>query len=367
MKQNTILIVDDVEINRMMLAEIFKDDYDIIEAENGKEAIKKLVNNYKSVAMILLDVIMPEMDGYQVMDLLKEKNILSKVPIILITGDTSEKVMRKAYDVGVADIIHKPFDSYIVKRRVLNIIELYQHKNNMERLIGIQTNQLKEQNNLLQQQAKKLVEINDAIIDTMSTVVEFRNLESGKHIIRIKKFSACLARAMMEMYPELGVDEKQVELIEKASAMHDIGKIAIPDSILLKPGKLTNEEFEVMKSHTTKGCEIINTIEEFQGKDYYDMCYQICRYHHERFDGRGYPEGLKGEEIPLCAQIVSVADVYDALVSKRVYKSAYEKEKAYEMIKNGECGIFSPYLMTCLTKIKSQFEQIAKENEETYE
>lgn len=364
MKQNTILVVDDMEINRMILEEIFQDNFQIIQAENGKEAIEALKEHKESIIMVLLDIIMPVMDGYQVMEWMKHKKLMSKIAVILITGNPSEDMERRAYEIGVSDIIHKPFDAYIVKRRVTNIVDLYQHKNNMELLIDRQTRKISEKNTLLKEQTRKLQKINDVIIDTMSDMVEFRDLESGQHIRRIKKFSRCLAESVAAGYPEYELNSQNIKVIEQASAMHDIGKIAIPDSILLKPGKLTSEEFDVMKTHTTKGSEIIQRIARVQGEEYSKYCYEICRYHHERFNGRGYPDGLKEDEIPIAAQIVSVADVYDALVSKRVYKSAYALEEAYEMIQNGECGVFAPKLMKCLEASKTEFERIVREGDE---
>lgn len=364
MKGNTILIVDDVEINREILALMFQQEYTILEAENGKEAIENMKNQMQSIAMVLLDLYMPQMNGFQVLEWMNETKLISSVPVILITGEQSEEMEWKAYEKGVSDIIHKPFNGHIVKRRVQNIIELYQHKNHMESLLGKQNRKLKEQNELLQKQTRRLQEVNNVIIDTMSNVVEFRNLESGEHIKRIKKFTRCLTDCVAEQCPEYGLTEQEIKIIEQASAMHDIGKIAIPDSILLKPGKLTAEEFEIMKTHASKGCELIERIVDVQGKKYSLYCYEICRHHHERYDGRGYPDGLKEEEIPIAAQIVSVADVYDALVSKRVYKSAYKREKAYEMIQHGECGAFSPKLLKCFGEVKVQFAKMAEENEE---
>lgn len=364
MKQEAILVVDDMEVNRAILGEIFKDDYQIIEAENGKDALQKLAENYKSVVAVLLDIIMPVMDGFQFLELLKSKELLSRIPVILITGATSEKMEMKGYDIGVADYIKKPFDPLIIKKRVNNIVELYQHKYNLEMLVNRQTSKLEEQNVVLKRQTRQLQEINNVVIDTMSDVVEFRNLESGQHIKRIKVFTRCLAECAAKEYPEFGLTPEIIQIIEQVSAMHDIGKIAIPDRILLKPGKLTEEEFEVMKSHTTKGCEIVDSIVRLQGEEYFKYSYEICRHHHEKYDGKGYPDGLKGEEIPIAAQLVSVADVYDALVSERIYKTAFDTQTAYKMIVGGECGVFSPKMLHCLELVKKDFERLAEENKD---
>lgn len=364
MSRNVILVVDDVEINRDILKEIFQEEFQVIEAQNGREAIEKLRLNIQSIAIVLLDVVMPDLDGYQVMDWMKENMVISGIPVVLITGNQSEDMERRAYETGVSDIIHKPFNSYIVKRRITNIIELYQHKNSMEMLIGQQVQKLQEQNILLQEQTGKLEEINSAIIDTMSNVVEFRNLESGQHIKRIKKFTKCLAKSVAENCDEYSLDENAVRIITQASAMHDIGKIGIPDNILLKPGKLSKDEFEVMKTHTSLGCELIERIAPVQGEEYYEYCYEICRYHHERYDGKGYPDGLQGDEIPIAAQIVSIADVYDALVSDRVYKAAYTPKEACNMIQTGKCGVFSPKLIKCFNKVNVLFHELAQERGE---
>ncbi|MFP3155549.1 response regulator [Lachnospiraceae bacterium ZAX-1] len=364
LNQDTVLIVDDIEINRMILAEIFRKEFRILEAGNGKEALQILDEHYASIAIILLDIVMPEMNGYEVMEVLKDRNILLRIPVILITGEDSEDVEYNAYKSGVSDFIRKPFDSDLVRRRVLNTIDLYLYKNNLEMMVSNQTRKLKEQNTLLLAQAVKLQEMNDSIIDSMSNIVEFRNLESGQHVKRIKKFTRCLAECFQKVYPEYRLDDHKIQVIEQVSAMHDIGKISISDNILLKPGKLTNEEFQIMKTHTLKGCTILETMVDFQDQEYYDYSYDICRHHHERYDGRGYPDGLAGNDIPIAAQLVSIADVYDALVTERVYKAPFDKEVAFQMILDGKCGIFGPKLLDCFTKVKTQFEALAYHHKE---
>lgn len=228
-------------------------------------------------------------------------------------------------------------------------------RRHLEELVALQTS-------VLQKQAQELRRMNERIIETMSNVVEFRNLESGDHVRRVKDFTRILAGYAAKLYPEYHLNEEDVDVITAAAAMHDVGKIAISDAILLKPGRFTEEEFEVMKTHTVKGCEIIEMLGDVQESEYVRISYQICRYHHERYDGRGYPEGLKGEEIPIAAQIVSVADVYDALVSERCYKQAYTPAEAYDMIMRGECGQFSPKLLVCLEKAREEFEERAAGN-----
>lgn len=329
MLQDTILVVDDQEVNRTVLREMFSDRYRVLDADNGRDALEIVEKERRRLAVILLDIIMPVMDGFEVMKTLRTNGDLKRIPVVLITGDRSDEAESKGYDLGITDFITKPFNPNIVKTRVSNTINLYMYKNNLEDMVAQQTERLTEQ-------SEKLRQTTNQIIDTLSTVVEFRDVESGQHIIRIKKFTNALMHAVMKKYPEYGLTEEEIEKITSAATMHDIGKIAIPDRILLKPARLTPDEFEVIKTHTTKGCDIIKTLNFIDDHEFYEYCYEICRYHHERYDGKGYPDGLKGDEIPISAQCVSLADVYDALVSERVYKAAYSPEDAYEMIVNGE-------------------------------
>ncbi|MBR1669072.1 MAG: response regulator [Butyrivibrio sp.] len=358
MADRSILVVDDNEINRGILGEIFRDKYNILEAGNGLEAIKIMEQRPKELAAILLDIVMPEMDGYEVLEQMTQRDNLNEtIPVLMITADTSTEAERTSYQKGAADVIHKPFDPVIVDRRVSRTIELYDHKNNLENQIDDQTRVLKKQFVYLKKQEEKLRNSNEKVIDTIATIVEFRNMESSYHIKRIKGFVRILALTAMNNYPELGLTPHLIDVITQASAMHDIGKISVPDSILLKPGRLTNEEFDVMKSHTTRGSEIIELLKEVQDKEYYEMCLDICRHHHERYDGRGYPDGLKGEENSIGAQLTALADVYDALVSDRVYKSAFTPDRAYEMIKNGETGVFNEKLMACFEFARPDMEK----------
>lgn len=356
MKKPTILIVDGVDINREILCEMFK-ECNTLQAENGRQAIEIIASKPEDISVVLLDVVMPVMDGMAVLEEMKKRKWINNIPVLLITGEATTQIERKAYQMGVSDIIRKPFDAYIVKQRTKNVIELYYNKRHLEEMVELQTN-------VLRKQAKELQNMNDRIIDTMSNVVEFRNLESGDHVKRVKTFTNILAKQVAKLYPEYKLDDQAINMITSASALHDVGKIAISDAILLKPGRLTKEEFETMKSHTTRGCEIINMMADIQKGDYGKVSYEICRHHHERYDGRGYPDGLKGEEIPISAQIVSVADVYDALVSERCYKAAYTTDEAYHMIMRGECGVFSPKLMECLTRVRAEFEAVAKANQQ---
>lgn len=357
-----VLIVDDMEINRELLQEMLKDKYEIALAENGQQALQIMEKEKDKLAVVLLDLIMPEMDGFAVLEWMEEKKLIGEIPVIVISGETSAEAEKKCFDYGVSDFIKKPFSGAIVRRRIQNIANLFSYQNQLEEKVEMQTEVLRKQNKTLQMQAKKLKENNIRIIDILGNVVESRNLESGEHVKRVKGFARILGYQLMKDYPEYGLTKERVEMIAEASALHDVGKIAIPDNVLLKPGRLTEEEFELMKSHTTRGCDILDHIEGIWEDDYRQTSYEICRHHHERYDGRGYPDRLAGEDIPLCAQIVSIGDCYDALVSERVYKSAFTKEEAFHMITHGECGVFSPKLMESFRNARKEFEYMADHN-----
>ena len=359
--RNKILIVDDSFINRELLTEMLEDEYEVITCENGLQALELMEENYNELAIILLDLVMPVLDGVGFLKALQNKPIMKDIPILVISGETNVETEIKCFDYGVFDFIKKPFDNRLVKKRIKNAVDLYMYKNNLEERVAEQTSVISEQYNLLKHQADQLAKSNVSIIEILGTIVEYRNLESVEHIQRVKSYTRILGEQLMEDYPEYNLTSKQLNVIVSASALHDVGKIAIPDSILLKPGRLTKEEFEYMKEHTTKGCEIINNIRGVWSEEYAKASYEICRHHHERYDGRGYPDGLLGENIPISAQLVAVADVYDALVNERVYKSAFSADKAFNMIINGECGTFSPKLMDCFTKCRDRFESLAGE------
>lgn len=296
---------------------------------------------------------MPGINGFGVLEYMQEHGLIEKIPVILITGETIIDSDDQAYSFGVADVMHKPFYPHIVRRRGKNIIELYLNKRNMEK-------RLKEQEEEIRAKEKKIRDGNEFMIDALSSVIEFRNLETGEHIRQIKSFTRIMLKHLMKQFPEYGLTPVKADEIVRASVLHDIGKIGIPDAILLKPGRLTPEEFEIMKSHTTIGCELLEKFHRNRGDDFYHYCYDICRYHHERWDGKGYPDHLVGDEIPIYTQVVAIADVYDALVSPRVYKSAYANGMAYDMIMNGECGQFSPDVLECFALAKEDFFNIVE-------
>ena len=358
MKRDTVLIFEDNAIDRAILTELFQADYKILEADNGKSGLALLNSHYQSIAIVLLDYLMPVMDGFAVLERLKDKNILNKIPFIMITGEDSSEVEKRGYEYGIVSYVKKPYQPEVVKQVVSNAIGWFQYKMELEVVVRKQNESIRKQNGILIQQAKKLKHLNEILIDSLSNIVEFRNLESKQHIKRIREFTLCLGKSMMKLYPECGLTPEQLDQIGWASSLHDIGKIAIPDNIILKPGKLTDDEFELIESHTTKGAEIILHSVRLNDKTIFDHAYDIARHHHEKYDGKGYPDGLKGDEISIAAQLVSLADVYDALVSKRVYKAAYEPDKAYQMIMGGHSGAFSPQLLKAFEEVRAEFESI---------
>lgn len=344
--KDTLLIADDAEINRELLKDIFEEQYVILEAADGVETIDLIKKNSDRIALIFLDLIMPNKSGLDVLSFMEE-NGYELIPVIMITGEATAMSEERAYELGAADVIYKPFQPNVVMRRAQNIIELFQHRIDLEIKLEERTRELEA--------TRRIVEnSNSFLINALSSVVEFRSLESGEHVQRVKYFTKILLKEIRKMYPEYRLTKEKIRLMSDASALHDIGKIAIPDSILLKPGKLTRDEFEEMKKHTTYGCELLEKFKQEEENEFYQYCYDIVRWHHERYDGKGYPDGIGGDDIPIWAQAVSIVDVYDALVSKRVYKAPYAVDEAVRMIEAGECGTFSPQLLECFQMAKSK-------------
>ena len=339
-----ILIVDDSEMNRALLEDMLSDDYEILEAENGMEATTIMHSHELDICLVLLDIVMPVMDGFDTLAMMNKNGWIKNMPVIMISAETASTYMDRAYSLGAVDYISRPFDERTVRHRVdSNVILGEKQKELSSRL----TNQIfeKEKDNRL-------------MIEILSHIVEFRNGESGLHVLHVHTITELLLKALKNKTDKYPLTQKDISLICNASALHDVGKISIPSEILNKPGRFTPEEFEIMKGHTVEGAKMLKDIPFRENEPLIKIGYQICRWHHERYDGRGYPDGLKGEEIPIAAQVVALADVYDALTSKRVYKPAYTPEKAVEMILNGECGVFNPLLLECL---KDNAEQLKKE------
>ena len=328
-----ILIVDDSEINRAMLKEILGEGYEYLEAENGLRAIE-ILRRRTDIALVLLDLIMPEMDGFDVLRVMQCYAWQEEIPVIVISAAEDNRSVERAYDMGVADYIRRPFERVMVLRRVKNALMLYAKQKRLTRLVTDQVYE-KEHNGVL-------------MISILSHVVEFRNSESGQHVLHIRTLTDLLLHQLMRRTDRYQLDESDISLISTASALHDIGKIMIPDGILNKPGRLTEEEYATIKTHTTEGARILKGLAIGQDEPLVKVAHAICRWHHERWDGGGYPDRLKGDEIPIAAQVVALADVYDALTSERCYKRSYSHEKAVDMILHGECGSFNPLLMECL-------------------
>lgn len=337
--KSQILLVDDSAMNRMILKEILGDDYSILEAENGQECLEKMQAEAGNIALVLLDINMPVMDGFEVLKAMNANHTIEDIPVIMISSDDSDDAIRRSYELGASDYVNRPFDARIVYRRVTNTIKLYAKQ---RRLVQMVSDQIRARENNT-----------DMLVGVLSHIVEFRNGESGAHVRHIRIITELLLHRLLEISSQYPITAEQQDNIPLASALHDIGKIGIDEKILNKPGKLTPEEFEVVKTHSMLGAEMLHQLENFNEQPLLQTAYEITRWHHERWDGRGYPDGLKGDEIPISAQLVALADVYDALTSERCYKKAFSHEKAVQMILNGECGAFNPLLLQCLTDVQT--------------
>ena len=337
--KSQILLVDDSAMSRMILKEILGGDYSILEAENGQECLEKMQAEAGNIALVLLDINMPVMDGFEVLKAMNVNHTIEDIPVIMISSDDSDAAIRRSYELGASDYVTRPFDARIVYRRVTNTIKLYAKQ---RRLVQMVSDQIRARENNT-----------DMLVGVLSHIVEFRNGESGAHVRHIRIITELLLHRLLEISSQYPITAEQQDNIPLASALHDIGKIGIDEKILNKPGKLTPEEYEVIKTHSMLGAEMLHQLEDFNEQPLLQTAYEITRWHHERWDGRGYPDGLKGDAIPISAQLVALADVYDALTSERCYKKAFSHEKAVQMILNGECGAFNPLLLQCLTDMQT--------------
>lgn len=343
-----VLVVDDSDMNRFLLSQILLDDCNVIEACDGVEATQIIQDHFKELSIVLLDIVMPRMDGFGVLEFMNANDLIQDLPVIMISSMDEDSAIRRCYELGISDYVRRPFFADVVGKRVYNIVRLYQRQRNLQREIREQVEE-REKNSRV-------------VTSIISHVVENRNGESGPHVIHVEQITEIILNRLTEltdMYKLSKEDKKQISL---ASALHDIGKIGIDEKILNKPGKLTEEEYEIMKTHTTIGAIMIRQVQMEEDDTLIQFAYEICRWHHEKWDGRGYPDGLKGNYIPISAQVVSIADVYDALVSERVYKKAYSHEKAIEMIINGECGEFNPVLIQCLKDCSDRIQLVESKN-----
>ena len=342
-RKQKILVVDDSEMNREILITMLEDDFDIIVAENGRVCLDLLMQYGKAISAVLLDIVMPVMDGFEVLTYMNRNRWIEDIPVIMISSEESDACIRRAFQLGVADYISRPFDNHVVRQRVFNTIKLYAKQRRLTALVSDQIHE-KEKNNQM-------------MVEVLSQIVEFRNGESGLHVLHIKVLTEMLLEEILKKTDRYRLTPELCQRISIASSFHDIGKIGIDEKILNKPGRLTVEEFNEMKKHTLIGASMLSKMERYKEEPLIDVAYQICRWHHERYDGRGYPDGLVGDEIPISAQIVSLADVYDALISERSYKKGYTHERAIEMILSGECGIFNPILIECFMEIEPKIKQ----------
>ena len=347
-RRDTILVVDDVEMNRVLLSEVFRREFEIVEAEGGIQAKELIEAHAPRLAAVLLDIVMPDLDGIEVLRWAAEQRYTERIPFFLITAETASDTLKRGYDMGAVDVINKPFSPYFLRRRVNNAIDLFRKTEWLAMTVA-------EQQEEIARQLAELNRVNSAMIETLAMAIEFRDGESGEHVLRIRDITALLLAA-----PEMRgtLTDEQVSLIATASILHDVGKIAIPDAILQKPGKLTAEEFETMKLHTVRGSEMLALMPHAaEVESIYSYAQDICRHHHERWDGRGYPDGLVGDEISIAAQVVSLADVYDALTNARVYKPAFSHEVAMNMINEGQCGTFNPALLEAFNRVGPKLER----------
>ena len=351
-----ILIADDSEMNRELLAAILEEEYDIIQVNDGVQAVDCLQRQAEEISLLLLDIVMPHMDGFEVLSYMNKEHWIDAIPVVIISSENSPIYIKRGYDLGATDFIEKPFDANMVLRRSANAILLGAKQ---RRMTSIVSNQIYER-----EKSSKLM------INILSHIVEFRNGESGLHVLHIQTITEMLLRQLVQKENNrYALSKEQIRMITTASALHDIGKISIPDEILNKPGRLTAEEFAVIKGHSMAGANMLSELPLDQKEEpLVKTAYEICRWHHERYDGGGYPDGLKGEEIPVSAQVVALADVYDALTSERCYKDAYSHEKAIEMILAGQCGAFNPLMLECLLDISSSLKKkMGYKSKERYE
>ena len=335
-----VLIIDDSAMNREILRTILSDNYDILEAADGEGGLEILTRYKTEISLVLLDIVMPGINGFEVLSIMQENRWTEDIPVMMISSEEDTSFIKQAYDLGAVDYITRPFDAQIVQRRVYNTVRLYEKQRRLTSMIKQQMRD-KEKNNQM-------------MIHILSHIVEFRNGESGLHVQHINVMTKLLLQSLTQKTDKYHLSWNEQQLITTASSLHDIGKIGIDDKILNKPGKLTEDEYWIMKQHTLIGASMLNDMKLYRDEPLVKIAYQICRWHHERYDGNGYPDGLKGDQIPIAAQVVSIVDAYDALISERVYKKAYSHEKAMAMIQEGACGVFNPLLLKCLKDIQDK-------------
>ncbi|MDE7263770.1 MAG: response regulator, partial [Anaeroplasmataceae bacterium] len=342
MEKKNILICEDNEMNREILCDILSNEFNIIEAENGLEAVNILHQRADDIDILLLDIVMPVMDGFDVLAVMNKCEWINTIPVVMISSEAASSVIHRAYELGAVDFINRPFDASIVHKRVQNTITLFAKQ---KKLINMVADEMFDKE-----------KSNHVMINILSDIVEFRNGESGLHVLHINTMTNIILKKLVEKTDRYHLNNDDIARISLASSLHDIGKMAIPEEILNKKGRFTDEEYSIMKNHTIEGGKLLDKLEHYQDEALVKTAYEICRWHHERYDGKGYPDGLSGEDIPISAQVVSIADVYDALTSERCYKAAYSHDQAVQMILNNECGVFNPLLIECLLESQDQIQ-----------
>lgn len=343
---DTLLLACGTAEGRSALREIFSEEFNLLEADNNQQMMLLLEQNHHCIACVLLDIATSDKLDMSVVEAVQRSERLRTAPIVVITPAADHEMMVRAFEMGAIEAVTADCDPFVLHKRVQNIVDLHRHKWHLETMV--------------QEQASILRHSNDAMVDVLSSLIEYRSVESGQHILRIRRFTEVLLRELQRSCPRYELTDSAISIISSAAALHDIGKISIPDAILNKPGKLTPQEWEVMKSHAVTGSSIVESLGHVANHEYLRYAYNICRYHHERWDGSGYPDGISGDNIPICAQVVGLADAYDALTTRRVYKEAYSYDRAINMILNGECGVFSTRLLECFKRVTGKFAELAQ-------
>ena len=360
-----VLIINDDKVEMAALNLAISEDYRCILAMSVNDGVKFLASNEGEFDAVVVKLDMKPISGLRFIQIMSENNKISTMPFIVTAESDDDIDLDECFELGAVDYIAKPFNNARILRCVTRNVSVFSKFKVLGERIEQSSEALQERYEALQAKNEELKDNQSAVLEALGTVVEYRNLEDSNHVRRVKEFTEILGKHMIESFPDCGMTEAKLKIYARASMLHDIGKICIPDSIMLKPGRLTDEEFELMKSHTTKGVELMETIRDTWDQEYADAAKDIIRWHHEKYDGRGYPDGLEGDKIPLSAQLVAIADTYDALVSDRVYKKAYTKSEAYKMMTQGECGIFSPQIMEAFRQSRAEFETVVDEKGST--
>lgn len=335
-KKKTVMIVDDSKFNQEMLSEMLGEQYEYVYANDGVQAID-ILNSAVAVDVILLDINMPHMDGFEVLRIMNEKSWIEEIPVVVVSSESQSELLNRVFELGAIDCIIRPFRSIVVQHRVENSLKLYVKQKNLTTLVKKQLYERQKANNMM--------------ISIFSHMVENRNHESGNHTLHIQNITNLLLQRLVQITDQYPLTQAEISMYATVSALHDIGKMTVPEEILNKSGELDADEWEIMKMHTVRGDEFLRGMAQGQEEPFLEAAHEICRWHHERWDGNGYPDGLRGDAIPISAQVVSVADVYDALTSNRCYKKAYTHEEALRMIRDGECGCFNPILLQALEDV----------------